>query len=124
MIGLPVQRTAIWKLFVVFFLTSAGVIGCSDFNFYSLLDGDAKGGDTGELLKIVPTKTEVTVGDEFSFSATGGTPPYFFLVAPGGSGTIDSATGRYIAPNIPSLDFIRVVDDVGNESEAQIVVVE
>ena len=123
MIALPVQRTAIWKLVVVILLTCACIIGCSDFNFFSLLDGAANGGDTGEPLEIVPISVNLTVGDEFTFSASGGTPPYSFVVV-SGTGTVDSTTGTYIAPSEAAREIIRVVDDAGNESEAQIVVIE
>ena len=122
MTGLPVQGTAIGKLFVLC-LVFAYIIGCSDFYFYSLLDGDAKGGDTGEPLEIVPISVNLAVGDEFTFSASGGTPPYSFVVV-SGTGTVDSTTGTYIAPSEAAREIIRVVDDAGNESEAQIVVIE
>ena len=74
-------------------------------------------------LKIVPISATIQVGAEIDFSASGGTPPYLYLIV-SGSGTIDTTTGRYLAPSSASLELIRVVDDAGKKSEALIVVIE
>lgn len=121
--GLQAQKKAeIGRMIVICMISLVVSIGCADFSFYSLLDGDAGGGATGGPLEISPVKTTVVVGRETTFEASGGTPPYFFAVD--GAGTIDSTTGLYTAPSSPTTDRVRVIDDAGNEIETQVTVIE
>ena len=119
----PVKIAKAGSRLLFWFLVTVVAVGCTDFSFYSLLDGDAGGGDTGKPLEIVPDFIRLNVGQEFVFTATGGTPPYSFTVVEG-DGTIESNTGKYTAPSGTSSDRVKVVDDAGNENEAQIAVVE
>src|SRR5580698_8318750 len=63
------------------------------------------------------------------FGASGGVAPYSFVIIPGGAGgSINSATGFYTAPLLPSsspngaYDTIQVTDSVSATATAQILV--
>ena len=123
----PVKIAMGGRTLLFWFLVTVVAVGCTDFSFYSLLDGDAGGGDTGKPLVIIPEKTTLRVDQEDDFRAEGGTPPYSFAFVEGG-GRIESNPGEntamYTAPSYPSSDRVKVVDDAGNEAVAQITVIE
>jgi len=88
---------------------------CSDFDLYSVMQGEIPGGP----LEIVPVSALVYTGDSFTFHARGGSPPYSFSVVPQpGCGSIDSGTGLYTAPALPISDVIQVQDSGGATSQA------
>ncbi len=76
-----------------------------------------------ELLSINPSLTlTLYVGDEFTFSASYGTPPYIFSILSGdeAAGSIDSVTGEFIAlAKDPSVTVI-VTDANGNTSTSRV----
>ena len=123
---MPVKIAMAGRILLFWFLVTIVVVGCTDFSFYSLLDGDAGGGDTGEPLAIAPqSPIFLNVGQETSITVTGGTPPYSFDVVEGdGKITSEANIGTYTAPSNPTNDRVKVVDNVGNEIEVLIVVQE
>ena len=113
-----VKKVGVVLLFMVAVLT-----GCDNFGLLDLLDsgGDSAGGN-GEPLSIVPVSVTVEVGSEFTFTATGGVPPYLFSFV-SGLGSIDPESGVYTAPMDASVDVVQVEDNEGSLSSARIVVV-
>ena len=80
-------------------------------------------------LSVTQTKTALGVNLTASFQGAGGTAPYTFSVLSGGAGgSIDSASGIYIAPSVVSsvpsqlFDTIQVTDNVGATITSQIMV--
>ena len=100
----------------IFFLGS-----CTGFTFPDLLDGSLL--STEGPLAISPTSTTLPVGSQFTFSASGGDPPYSYSIVTG-SGTIDESSGLYTAPSTPGMDTIQVMDSVGATSEARVIYLE
>ncbi len=66
-------------------------------------------------LTISPTTVKIPENTSFTFAASGGTPGYTFSVVPGGTGTINSATGVYNAIGAvgPSVATIQLKDSTG-----------
>ena len=89
--------------------------GCKDFSFFSEL------GIKGEL-KLSPSAVTMTVDTSLTFIAIGGNPPYTYQVI-SGSGTIDPATGVYMAPSSASIDIVMAVDSTGESGTATVSVV-
>ena len=96
--------------------------GCADFVFWNLLANDDPGSNGSELV-VAPISVTVSTGSTVQFSASGGTGPYTFVVVTG-AGTIDPESGLYTAPGVSSVDIVRVVDELGASSDAQVIVVE
>ena len=105
-------------LTVVFF--SLIYFGCDEFVLWNLLSGNPNNSSSTELL-IWPASADAPVGSTIPFTSTGGTPPYGYIIV-SGNGSIDGTTGIYSAPNIPSVDVVRVFDDSGSSDDAQVVV--
>lgn len=61
-------------------------------------------------LTLVADKTTVNVNEEVQFTASGGNPPYTFIVKSGG-GVINAQTGSYSAPSQPASVEVRVEDN-------------
>ena len=59
----------------------------------------------------------IALGANYTFSATGGVPPYSFSVRTAGGGTIVSGTGVYTAPLTVGAYVIRVTDNLGGFTE-------
>ncbi len=88
---------------------------CSDFDLYSVMQGEIPGGP----LVILPVSVLLYTGDTCRFSASGGSPPYSFSVVPQtGCGSIETGTGLYTAPAGPINDVIQVQDSTGATSQA------
>jgi plastocyanin len=75
---------------------------------------------TGGPLILFPLEPELVAGSAFTFMAAGGTPPYTYSVS--GDGTINPSTGRYTAPELPSLDTVLVTDYEDDVVETNVVV--
>jgi hypothetical protein len=71
-------------------------------------------------LTIVPTGVAVQPGETYTFSASGGVPPYSYYVAPG-EGLID-VNGLYTAPGSPGSATVEVSDSIGNASTAAVTI--
>ena len=89
--------------------------GCKDFSFFSELG--IKG-----TLKLSPSSVTVIPDASVTFSASGGNPPYTFSVV-SGLGTVDPATGEYIAPSVETTAVIMVTDNAGESGTATVSVV-
>jgi hypothetical protein len=80
-------------------------------------------------LALTRSLSAVAVNLTSSFLGAGGTPPYSYLVLPGGAGgVINSSTGLYTAPAVVSsnpnhlYDTIQVTDSLSATATAQILV--
>jgi alpha-tubulin suppressor-like RCC1 family protein len=75
-------------------------------------------------LLISPAVSTIGKGEAIQLSASGGSQPYTFLnISGAGSGTVNSSTGVYTAPQSLSTAIIRVTDFAGNSVDALINVV-
>ncbi len=72
-------------------------------------------------LNISPSSFIILTGDNFSFSATGGTPSYTYGMV-SGSGSI-TPVGDYTASGVPGIDVLRVTDSLGLTADAIVRVV-
>ena len=89
--------------------------GCKDFSFYGVL-GD-RIDDTP--LQIAPAAASVAVGATLDFTATGGKPPYIFLVAAGPGSFSDADT--FLASAAGTVQ-VQVTDSKGRTSIATVSV--
>jgi hypothetical protein len=89
-------------------------LGCKDFSFFSELG-------VKDRLTITPQEITLVTGATVDFAASGGKPPYHFEVR-SGSGSIDPATGAYLAPSASGVETVQVVDFDGNLATATITV--
>ncbi len=69
-------------------------------------------------LTIVPTEVTVQTGGTYTFTESGGVPPYSYSAV---SGAVDSG-GVYTAPLAAGTDTVGVVDSIGNASTAVVTV--
>ncbi len=74
------------------------------------------------VLTIAPTAVNLLTNGAQTFTASGGVTPYVYSVVSGG-GSINSATGAYIAPATPASVVVRVTDARGNTANASATVV-
>ncbi|MBA7654184.1 hypothetical protein ES703_62060 [subsurface metagenome] len=90
--------------------------GCDDFLLYIELDGISEG-----PFAISPRDISLPIGEEYTFSASGGYPPYTYSIFLG-SGSIGESTGVYTAPGLDGYDIIQVTDLAGNASDASVAI--
>lgn len=88
--------------------------GCDDYLFYIELDGISEG-----PFAISPRDISLPVSAQYTFSASGGYPPYSYLILLG-AGSIDESTGVYTTPGFASYDIVRVTDLVGKTCDATV----
>jgi hypothetical protein len=98
------------------FLILAALLGlgaCNDASFYTVL------GNKIEVpkLAISPTTATVPANGNFTFSASGGVPPYMYSVT-SGPGSVVAATGAYTAPASPGVAIVQVMDKEGSTATA------
>ncbi len=74
-----------------------------------------------QVLAISPSSRVLYVNETFTFSTTGGAPPFSFSVV-SGSGSINSTTGEYTAPASPDTAVVRVTDSIGGTSDANVTI--
>jgi len=72
-------------------------------------------------VSVMPRARSTIEGQTVQLSATGGKPPYTFLVL-SGDGSVDQAKGIYTAPGQPGTAVIQVKDSLGSTSESVISV--
>jgi hypothetical protein len=72
-------------------------------------------------LAISPSSKTLSIGNAFTFSASGGVPSYAYAVS-AGVGTINAATGAYTAPGAIGTATVTVTDGFGNTSSAAVTV--
>jgi hypothetical protein len=75
-----------------------------------------------EALTISPATRALNIGDTASFTATGGVGPYAYSLL-SGVGSMDAATGLYVAPTSAGSAVVRVTDRDGTTADASITVV-
>ena len=90
---------------------------CNNSSFYTALGNKATVGK----LSISPVSATVPVNGTVTFSATGGVPPYTFLLL-SGPGAIASATGVYTASATAGAVSVEVKDVQGSTNTASITV--
>lgn len=77
-------------------------------------------------LALLQNATATSPGNTVPFSGIGGVPPYVYSVVPGGAGgSINSSTGLYTAPVVPTTpagDTVKVVDAASAVATSQIAV--
>lgn len=77
------------------------------------------------LLRLLPPSVFVPRSGSIQFAATGGHPPYqFAIVNRPAYGTIDPATGFYVAGPEPGTDTVRVVDAAGASATALVTILD
>lgn len=111
--SLKISRSYIIALGVAFLLAACGKGGGQSANLNG--GGGGGGGATTSVagpLVIAPSPAEVKTYDTQTFVATGGYPPYRFVVA-SGDGTIGPTTGFYTAPTSAGQALVRVIDSRG-----------
>ena len=102
------------------------LVSCDDFIYTTLMDG-AQGplADSTEsssaALAIAPSAITIAAGSSVTFTATGGPPPYTFVVV-AGSGTINASTGAYTAPLAAGTETVSAMDSAGAAGEATVSV--
>ena len=107
---------------ILFVIIAMTMTGCAEFTLYDLLNPIGSFGTEGPL-SISPIAATIVAGAGMTFTVSGGDPPYTFTLV-SGHGSIVSSVGVYTAPDVASVDIVRVVDDSASISDAQIVVVE
>lgn len=70
-------------------------------------------------LTITPAITRTNVNTTTAFVATGGEPPYTFRIA-SGTGELDAASGRFLAPSVPGVSTVEVTDAVSATRIAEV----
>jgi hypothetical protein len=98
-------------------ITVFALSGCNNFVLKNVLDGK-----NTVPLAISPGAVTLLVGESFSFSASGGVPPYTYSVT-SGCGVVTPGTSEFVAPATPETDCVRVTDSVNGTREAEINVV-
>ncbi len=88
------------------------IAGCDNFSLYTELDGISEG-----PFAISPRDISLPDSAQYTFSASGGFPPYSYSIFQG-SGSIDESTGVYTAPGLYGYDIVRVTDLSGNTSDS------
>ena len=96
------------------------LIGCDDFSFYDALEDALEGGDI-EPLEINPSELLLPTDEQWTFSATGGIPPYTYSIL-FGLGDIDETTGVYTAPSSADDVVVRATDSDGTTSDAVLTI--
>jgi alpha-tubulin suppressor-like RCC1 family protein len=71
-------------------------------------------------LLISPTTKNIIINANAQFSASGGVNPLSFSVVNVGGGSINTSTGLYNAPALSGAGLVRVIDSLGNQSDATI----
>src|SRR5206468_2078323 len=69
---------------------------------------------------VSPSPAIVAQGTTLALSATGGVPPYTYLISGTGLGSIDPSSGVFTPPDAPTLTTIRVRDTLGNSGYLQV----
>ncbi len=79
---------------------------------------------TNAPLVLSPSNKQVAPGEHVAFQATGGQPPYAFTLSQNNShGSIDAATGAYVAgPDVNVSDTVQVKDAAGRKIFATVTV--
>ncbi len=93
---------------IILFLFIILLFSCDDFSFYSL-------GNESDL-RISPSSITLAFNETYTFTASGGVPPYTFYIE-SGSGTIDPDTGLYTAPGYKDNQVYVTVEDVPGSTD-------
>lgn len=72
--------------------------------------------------QISPSSITLAPNDTRTFTTNNGVTPFVYQVLTPGGGTINSSSGDYTAPVTPGTYTVRVTDNIGNTSDATVVV--
>jgi len=73
----------------------------------------------GAPLAIGPSTPAVLAGEQLTFSAAGGIPPYIYTLVSGGGSLVGAL---YTAPATPGTAVVRVTDDTGASDDATVTI--
>jgi hypothetical protein len=73
-------------------------------------------------LEIIPNALSIKTNKSYNFAAAGGVPPYKYAVLSGAGGSINAATGEYLAPNSAGNYQVEVQDADSNVTYATVSV--
>ncbi len=78
----------------------------------------------GSSVTVTPRTAGVAPNDSIAFAASGGSGKGYAwsLVTNASGGSVDAATGAYVAGRTPGEDVVRVVDSLGNADSATVTV--
>lgn len=76
---------------------------------------------TNSALAISPTSKTILINGTHTFTASNGVPSYSYSVF-AGSGTVGAVTGTYTAPGTTGSATVRVIDSIGNTSNAAVTI--
>ncbi len=74
-------------------------------------------------LIITPSTPTVGFGEQINYSTNGGDNPYTYTIL-AGSGSINSTTGIFVAPNAPGTTVVRVTDSSSNTIDSVITIID
>ncbi len=121
------MRKGINQVVLLLCLSFFLIVGCDDFAFDELLDGEPgtleESQEATAMISISPAYVVLGLNQACTFSADGGRSPYAFSMLMG-TGSVDSNTGIYTAPGTPHTDLIQVTDSSGNSDEGTAIVFE
>ncbi len=118
-----VPRVAVLPLFALVAAAVAGLVGCNDFVFRTLMEGE-KGAAWAGALQISPPAITLVQGSSVTFTAKGGAGSYqYAIVTAVGGSTIGASSGAYTASaTTTGTETVRVTDGLGATSEAAVII--
>ncbi len=114
-------RNGSFRLGYLAFIASIaiGISGCSQFSLYDKFPQTTEPRQSAEPLSISPVSVMTPTSTSVAFAASGGTEPYQYTVSDG-DGSIDKATGLFLAPSTPGQSIVTVTDADGDTASATV----
>ena len=103
------------SILVAFGLMAASFSCTQPFSLSDLIDGP-----DGRALVVSPESAQIQVGESLTIEASGGLPPYSYVIV-SGDGTLSGNV--YTAPLIPGVVVIKVSDKVGASQNVNLTIV-
>ncbi len=113
------MRVHVKKLqFIICCIGTLALAACKDPSFFQAL-GEKIATDT---LSIAPPKVTVPINGTVTFTASGGSAPYSYVVVPARALAIDPSSGAYTAPTTQGTETVRVTDRKGHTADAAVTI--